>query len=233
VYAGLRPLLSGESEATSALSREHAVVHPAPGLILVAGGKYTTYRVMAADAVDAAAKDLAGVPASLTEHIPLLGAHGFEDAWEIRGRIAREHGLAVATVEHLLHRYGSLVYDILALADDRPDLLEPLCGAPEYLAVEAVYAARSEGALHLDDILTRRTRISIETVDRGVNAAPAVADLIAPVLGWSDEVKAREVEHYRARVDAERQSQRQLDDRTADAARLGAPDVRGADLRIA
>jgi glycerol-3-phosphate dehydrogenase len=233
VYAGLRPLLAGESDATSTLSREHAVVHPAPGLILVAGGKYTTYRVMAADAVDAAARDVAGVPASRTEHIPLVGAHGFADAWETRGRIAREHDLPVARVEHLLHRYGSLTHAVLALAEDRPELLEPLSGAPEYLAVEAVYAALAEGALHLDDILTRRTRISIETVDRGVSAAPAVAELIAPVLGWSAAMIAREVEHYRARVDAERQSQRQLDDRTADAARLGAPDVRGADLRIA
>jgi glycerol-3-phosphate dehydrogenase len=188
---------------------------------------------MAADAVDAAARDVAGVPASRTEHIPLVGAHAFAEAWETRGRIAREHDLPVARIEHLLHRYGSLTYAVLALAEDRPELLEPLSGAPEYLAVEAVYAALAEGALHLDDILTRRTRISIETVDRGVSAAPAVAELIAPVLGWSADTIAREVEHYRARVDAERQSQRQLDDRTADAARLGAPDVRGADLRIA
>jgi glycerol-3-phosphate dehydrogenase len=233
VYAGLRPLLSGESDATSTLSREHAVVHPAPGLVLVAGGKYTTYRVMAADAVDAAARDLEGVPESRTEYIPLVGGRHFDQAWETRGRTARENGLPVARVEHLLHRYGTLAYSLLELAADRPELAEPLPGAPEYLAVEVYYAALAEGALHLDDILTRRTRISIETVDRGVEVAPHVARLVAPIAGWDDAAIDREVEHYRARVAAERESQRKLDDRTADAARLGAPDVRGADLRIA
>jgi glycerol-3-phosphate dehydrogenase len=233
VYAGLRPLLAGESDATSRLSREHAVVRPAPGLVLVAGGKYTTYRVMAADAVDAAAHDLQGVPASRTEYIPLLGAHGFDAAWQARGRTARDNALDVARVEHLLRRYGSLTDEVLALGDERPELREPLAGAPEYLAAEAYYAALAEGALHLDDVLTRRTRISIETPDRGVAAAEAVARLVAPVLGWDDSAVAREVEHYQARVAAERESQQQPDDRTADAARLGAPDVRGADRRIA
>jgi glycerol-3-phosphate dehydrogenase len=101
-----------------------------------------------------------------------------------------------------------------------------LPGAEEYLKVEAVYAASHEGALHLDDVLARRTRISIETWDRGNEAADVVARLIAPVLGWDDDDIAREVEHYHKRVEAERESQHQPDDQTADAARLGAPDVR-------
>jgi glycerol-3-phosphate dehydrogenase len=92
--------------------------------------------------------------------------------------------------------------------------------------VEAVYAASHEGALHLDDILARRTRISIETWDRGVGAAAEVAELVAPTLGWDAAAIDREVEHYRARVTAERESQHQPDDLAADAARLGAPDVR-------
>jgi len=87
---------------------------------------------------------------------------------------------------------------------------------------------RAEGALHLDDVLTRRTRVSIETGHRGVESAPEVAALMGPVLGWDAERTAREVEHYTARVAAERESQRMPDDRTADAARLGAPDVRAA-----
>src|SRR5207253_8167668 len=75
VYAGLRPLLAGESEETSALSREHAVARVVPGLISIAGGKYTTYRVMAADAVDAGAEDLLKLVApSTTDRVPLLGA---------------------------------------------------------------------------------------------------------------------------------------------------------------
>jgi glycerol-3-phosphate dehydrogenase len=101
-----------------------------------------------------------------------------------------------------------------------------LASAPEYLKAEAYYAASHEGALHLEDILTRRTRISIEVPDRGEAAAAEVADLVAPLLGWTTEEAGQEVEHYRLRVKAERESQEQSDDNTADAARLGAPDVR-------
>ena len=106
------------------------------------------------------------------------------------------------------------------------ELGEPLEGAEAYLRVEALYAATHEGALHLDDLLTRRTRISIETTDRGIRAARTVADLMAEALGWSSQTREREIAHYEARVAAERESQEQFDDRTADAARLGAPDVR-------
>jgi glycerol-3-phosphate dehydrogenase len=228
VYAGLRPLLAGDSDATSKLSREHAVVSPVSGLVMVAGGKYTTYRVMAADAVDAAVLSLPGpVAPSCTDAVPLLGADGYVAAWNSRRALAARSGLRVEWIEHLLNRYGSLLPDLLALVAEDPALGQPLEGAAEYLAVEAVYAASHEGALHLDDILTRRTRISIETWDRGVAAAPHVARLVAPVLGWSTADIEREVAHYQLRVAAERDSQTQSDDRTADAARLGAPDVRG------
>ena len=227
VYAGLRPLLTGESDATSRLSREHAVVTPVAGLTMIAGGKYTTYRVMAKDALDAALHSLgATVPACVTDQIPVIGADGFPALWNGRERLAQESGLHVARIEHLLRRYGTLIHELLQLIAEDPGLAEPLAGAPDYLGVELHYGASHEGALHLDDLLARRTRISIETFDRGVSAAPGVARIVAPVLGWSDDDMAREVEHYRARVEAERQSQQQADDLTADAARLGAPDVR-------
>jgi glycerol-3-phosphate dehydrogenase len=115
---------------------------------------------------------------------------------------------------------------------EAPELAEPLESAQEYLKVEAVYAASHEGALHLDDILARRTRISIETWDRGVAAASEVAQLVAPVLGWQQPDIEREVSHYQLRVAAERESQDQPDDLSADAARLGAPDVRMGTSRI-
>jgi glycerol-3-phosphate dehydrogenase len=236
VYAGLRPLLAGESDSTSKLSREHAVATPVPGLITVAGGKYTTYRVMAADAVDVAVRELAGVPGgasaaaaatpSVTAEVPLLGADGYRALWNTRSLLAAESGLAGDWVEHLLNRYGSLTAELFAQIADRPELGQPLASAPGYLAVEALYAATHEGALHLDDILARRTRISIETWDRGVSAATEVAALVAPVLGWDEAQVDREIAHYTTRVEAERESQDQPDDRSADAARLGAPDVR-------
>jgi glycerol-3-phosphate dehydrogenase len=227
VYAGLRPLLSGESDSTSKLSREHAVASPVRGLTVIAGGKYTTYRVMAEDAVNAAVHGLErSVPASVTEETPLLGADGYFAAHNNRARIVEQTGLRMAQVEHLLGRYGTLYPEVVALTDADPTLREPLASAPEYLRAEAHYAASQEGALHLDDILTRRTRISIEVPDRGVAAAEEVAAIVAPILGWSAADVATEVDHYRRRVQAERDSQEQADDRTADAARMGAPDVR-------
>ncbi|MEV7201178.1 glycerol-3-phosphate dehydrogenase/oxidase [Streptomyces griseoluteus] len=226
VYAGLRPLLAGESEATSKLSREHTVAHPVPGLVVVAGGKYTTYRVMAKDAVDAAVHGLdRRVAESVTEEIPLLGAEGYPAMWNARERIAERSGLHVARVEHLLNRYGSTADQLLDLIAGDPTLGEPLRHADDYLRAEIVYAASHEGARHLDDVLTRRTRISIETFDRGTRSAREAAELMAPVLGWDEDQIAREVEHYEKRVEAERESQRQPDDLTADAARLGAPDI--------
>ncbi|WP_072807283.1 glycerol-3-phosphate dehydrogenase/oxidase [Rhodococcoides yunnanense] len=227
VYAGLRPLLFGESDSTSTLSREHAVSSPVRGLTVIAGGKYTTYRVMAKDAVDSAVHGLGrSVPACVTERIPLVGADGYHGAFNGRALTAERAGMRVSRVEHLLGRYGTLTSEILESIDRDPTLGEPLRGAPEYLKAEAYYAASHEGARHLEDILTRRTRISIEVDDRGDAAAEEVAALVAPVLGWSDAHIAEEIEHYRLRVLAERDSQQQPDDDTADAARLGAPDVR-------
>jgi len=221
VYAGLRPLLAGESESTSKLSREHVVGSPSPGLVVVAGGKFTTYRVMAADAVDAAVDGMGGgAPRSVTDKIPLLGADGFAARWNQRRQLATKHGLHVARVEHLLSRYGTLADEVFDLIDMDHKLGEPLEGADDYLCAEVVYAASHEGALRLEDVLTRRTRISIEVFDRGDTAARPAAELMAGVLGWSPERVDQEVEHYHARVRAERASQEQQDDESADAERL-------------
>ncbi|MGI5349354.1 glycerol-3-phosphate dehydrogenase/oxidase [Streptomyces sp. CA-250714] len=226
VYAGLRPLLAGESEATSKLSREHTVAHPVPGLVVIAGGKYTTYRVMAKDAVDEAVHGLDHrVADCVTEQVRLAGAEGYHALWNGRARLAQRAGLHVARVEHLLGRYGSMTEEVLDLIENDPELGEPLPAADDYLKAEIVYACTHEGARHLDDVLTRRTRISIETFDRGARSARECAELMAPVLGWDADQVDREIEHYEKRVEAERESQLQPDDQTADAARLGAPDI--------
>jgi glycerol-3-phosphate dehydrogenase len=227
VYAGLRPLLAGESEQTSKLSREHAVARVAPGLVAIAGGKYTTYRVMAADAVDAAAVDIPRrVAPSITDKVPLIGADGYHALVNQAEQIAARYGLHPHRVTHLLNRYGSLLHQVLALTDDRRELLAPIPGSPDYLQVEVVYAASHEGALHLDDVLARRTRISIEYAHRGVESAQPVAELMASVLGWDGDTVKREVEIYTARVEAERASQAQEDDDAADKARIAAPEAR-------
>jgi glycerol-3-phosphate dehydrogenase len=227
VYAGLRPLLHGESDSTSELSREHAVSTVAPGLLSVAGGKYTTYRVMAADAVDAAVAAMGGgAPPSCTASVPLVGATGFEAMRNRRHQLAASSGLTVGRIDRLLGRYGAELPVLLDLLADDPDLAACLPGSDDYLAVEAQFAVTHEGALHLNDVLTRRTRMSIETPDRGVAAAPVVAAIMADVLGWDAATVAREVDGYEKRVAAERESQRAVDDHTADARRLGAEDVR-------
>jgi glycerol-3-phosphate dehydrogenase len=230
VYAGLRPLLKpvvrkGEQGETTKLSREHTVANPVPGLVLVAGGKLTTYRVMARDAVDHAIRDVPGALPSITERVPLLGAWGYEARTNQRVALSRESGIEIGMVDHLLGRYGGLVDEVLELVSERPELAGPLTGAPLYLAAEVVYAVSHEGARHLDDVLTRRTRISIETFDRGVASARPAAELMAGVLGWDAATVDAEVDHYLRRVEAERQSQLELTDQAADEARVKAPDI--------
>ena len=222
VYAGLRPLVRGAREPTSRISREHTVVAPVPGLVMIAGGKLTTYRVMAKDAVDVAVPD---ARACITDRIPLAGADGFLARTNQRVLLSRRAGVSVACIDHLLGRYGGLVDEVLALLAARPELAQPLEGAEEFLAAEVVYAVTHEGARHLDDVLTRRTRISIETFDRGVHAAGPAARLMAGELGWDDARTADEVDHYLRRVEAERQSQTMLTDQEADEARVSAPDI--------
>lgn len=204
VYAGLRPLLAGESEETSKLTREHAVRDGGNGLVTVAGGKYTTYRVMAADAIDATAPYLGRpIPDSSTREVELVGATDYSE-------------------DRFVSRYGSLADQVSSMGDG--DV--PVVSDAPYLTSEVVYGVTHEGALHLDDILTRRTRMSIETRHRGSDAAVATATIMGDLLGWDQGTRDREIGHYLARVDAEIDSQNQPDDHTADAARMGAPDVR-------
>ncbi|MDH5372133.1 MAG: glycerol-3-phosphate dehydrogenase, partial [Acidimicrobiia bacterium] len=179
------------------------------------------------DAVDAAARTLGGkIAPSCTAEIPLIGADGFKAAWNRRRSIATGAGLTTSQTESLLGRHGTNISEVLEMLKERPGLSSTLPGSEDYLAVEVAYAARHEGALHLDDVLTRRTRISIESWDRGKAATKQVAELMASELDWDEATIVREIEHYEARVAAERESQEQPDDHTADAARLGAPDVR-------
>ncbi|MCW2780458.1 MAG: glycerol-3-phosphate dehydrogenase [Marmoricola sp.] len=230
VYAGLRPLLTGESEPTSKISREHTVVTPVPGLVMIAGGKLTTYRVMAADAVNAAAHSLnqtmrGTVRDSITDRVPLAGASGYETRTNQRVSLARTAGVSVARIDHLLGRFGGLIDEVLELIAQRPELAEPLAGCDDYLLAEIVYAVTHEGARHLDDVLARRTRVSIESFDRGVSSARPAAELMAAELGWDADRLEEEVDHWLRRVEAERQSQRMLTDQEADEARVKAIDI--------
>lgn len=225
-YAGLRPLVAGQANTTAKLSREHLVIETTPGMIVVAGGKYTTYRVMAYDTVDAALESMnKQAEPCITKEVPIVGVDGYHAAWNRRELMAEKAGLHVGRIEHLLKRYGSLSEDVLALGEDDASLLEPLPGADNYLKAEVVYSTREEGALHLEDVLVRRSHINMEVQDRGREAAPVVADLMGKVLGWSDEQRDAELEAYVSRIDAELKANAAPTDEEAQQARREAPDV--------
>jgi glycerol-3-phosphate dehydrogenase len=199
VFAGLRPLVaSGSGSDTTRLSRNHRLFSPMPGLTAVAGGKYTTYRLMARDAVDAAARDLGGAVArSRTDQVPLVGAD------RERAAATAAAGIDRGRLELLLTRHGGCADEILEIAGSDPALAAPIAGAERYLRAEAVHAVTHQGAIDLDDVLARRMRIAIEVGDRGRAAAADVAPLIAPLLGWSPERRADEVARFVRLRDAE------------------------------
>lgn len=203
VYAGLRPLLSGNKDSTSRLSREHVVSSRELGLVVVAGGKYTTYRIMASDAVDEAVRNRTpAVTASRTADEPLIGAKDWSALWDSRWHLASESGLDVRRIEHLLGRYGALTEDLLVRIEADP-ALGVAVGESDYLRVEVLYAVEHEGALHLEDVMMRRTHLEIESADHGLATASEVAMLMAPLLGWSDDDVEREIARHQSQVDVE------------------------------
>ncbi|MGA1088105.1 MAG: glycerol-3-phosphate dehydrogenase/oxidase [Candidatus Nanopelagicales bacterium] len=198
-YAGYRPLVAADaSESTTQVSREHVIFHPAPGLVAIAGGKYTTYRVMAADAVDAAVAELddEAIPESTTADIPLVGAVGFAELWADRASLAERWDLPMPTIERLLRRHGSRISEVLDVMAVDPRLREPLPPEGRHLGAEAVVAVTHQGALDLEDVLVRRLRLTAESPDAGREAAAAVAPLIAPYLGWDEARAAQEIATY-------------------------------------
>jgi len=228
VYAGLRPLVDAAgtgakpngakpngakpngakptgAKPTTKLSREHVVDVPVPGLASIAGGKFTTYRLMARDVVDAAVADFGRpVPGSVTEQVPLLGADGLAAVQPAAGRLAEDYGVPRAVVEHLLGRYGTLATEVLELVRGDAGLGRPLAEGHPYLRAEVAYAVVCEGALHVEDVLVRRTRLFIESADSGVSAAADVAAIMGRLLGWSRRRRAAETRRYLDLVEAER-----------------------------
>jgi glycerol-3-phosphate dehydrogenase len=206
VYAGLRPLVAGggvvRERRSTRLSREHSVQRPRPGLVVVSGGKYTTYRVMARDAVDAAVNS-GGLhaPPSATATMPLLGAPG--------GALPDVGG-------NLAGRYGSLAEDLYKMMRDEPALNAPVGGG--YVAAEVRYAVTHEGARHLEDVMARRTRMAMEMPDGGMSCAHQVAGIMASPLGWDERTIAAEIDSYGRQVRLQREAAASAaDDAQADA----------------
>ena len=227
-YAGLRPLLQpvkGSESGSAKVSREHTVMQVAPGLSAIAGGKFTTYRVMAEDVVDFAIKDVFPGRRSLTEAVPILGGQGFAEAQRDSGAAANRFGLDSVRMDRLLFRYGTLVSDVLAPADADPTLAQPLEHAPRYLRAEVLYAAREEGVVHLADVMVRRLRLDYEVRDRGHAAAAEVAAIIAAELGWDQARSEAEIAAYRAHIDARLAAEKVTSDHEAARLVTAAPEV--------
>ena len=215
VYAGLRPLVEAVGEVngskaakgakpTTKVSREHVVDVPVPGLASIAGGKFTTYRLMARDVVDAAVADFdREVPSSVTEQLPLLGADGLVGVRAGAGRLAEDCRVSRAAVEHLIDRYGTLAGEVLDLIAADPGLAQPLADGYPYLRAEVVYAVTHEDALHIEDVLMRRMRLFIESADSGTGVAAEVALIMGRLLGWSRRRRAAETRRYLEAVAAE------------------------------
>jgi glycerol-3-phosphate dehydrogenase len=225
VYAGLRPLVAepapvkhgdgkhgdgkqgdgadggggGSEKPTTKLSREHVVDAPLPGLVSIAGGKFTTYRLMAKDVIDAAVEHFPRpVPPSVTGELPLIGADGLPAVRASAQRLAEDYGVPVASVEHLVARYGSTAVEVLELIRADKSLGLTLAGGAPYLRAEIAYAVTHEGALHVTDVLARRVRLLIESADSGASVTPEVAAIMAPLLGWNRRRRAAEVREYQA-----------------------------------
>jgi glycerol-3-phosphate dehydrogenase len=205
VYAGLRPLVANtKGSATTKLSREHTTDRSAPGFVSIAGGKYTTYRVMGKDAIDMAATDLRRiVNSSCTEKLPLVGADGYYALIQQSAQIADQYGIDEKSVIHLLNRYGSLISEVLELITADKKLAAPLAEGLPYLKAEIVYAASHEGAMSVDDVISRRTRLAFEAPQAGIELVDDIAALIAPVLGWGAKEKKASIAEYKSQVSAE------------------------------
>jgi len=196
-WAGLRPLVAGGATGrrSTDLSRRHRVTRSPEGLITISGGKLTTYRAMAEDTVDEVEAALGRRRSKArTATLALRGS----------GRAPTPPGVDERVATHLAGRYGSEARVVAAMVAADPDLGRPLVPTLPYLRAEAVYGVRYEMARDLDDVLSRRARCLVIARDATAAAAPDVAELLAPDLGWSEAETAAQVDRFQAGVDAER-----------------------------
>lgn len=200
-WAGLRPLLSeGNRENPSQVSREHHVVESPHGLITIAGGKLTTYRVMGRDVVDRVSKRLheldgRSLPArAATDRLPLPGGEAAD--LQVLVDAARARGASEATAQHLVAYYGSEAAAVLNLVDRERALGEPIItGRPEIWA-EVTYAVEREMAVRVQDVMIRRLHLFYEARDHARAVVPAVAARMKKLLGWDDVHEAEEQRDY-------------------------------------
>ena len=198
-WTGLRPLIAApprrvaggrrRRRGTAALTRDHHLTESRAGLVTVAGGKWTTYRVMAVHAVNraVAAGGLATRSVSQTRATPLAGGAGYRP--DVAG-LQRRHRLAADVARHLDATYGARATAVARLA--AAGYGTRLATRYPYLEAEAVYAARREVACTVDDVLSRRTRLAFVDSAAALDSVPRVAELMAGELHWSAAERRRQ-----------------------------------------
>ncbi|MEX1173016.1 MAG: glycerol-3-phosphate dehydrogenase/oxidase [Chloroflexota bacterium] len=198
-FAGLRPLIAPSGGSTVKASREHRVTAESNGVVRIGGGKYTTYRVMARDVIDAAIGQAeARRRPSATAEWRLIGAAERPALDRLATELGTVPGLAAAhpdAAARLVARHGTQAPAVVALGGEL-DLLRPLVPGRPFLEAEVAWGVRHELALSVDDMLSRRLRLSPELPDRGAAIAPRVAEIMAGDLGWGETRRALEADAY-------------------------------------
>ena len=194
-FTGLRPLVGVPGGDTARVSREHIIHREASGLVRVSGGKYTTYRLMARDAVDYALEGDDPKPHSKTADMPLLGAAPRDELDELVAELSGSTDLDAERAGALVDRHGTQARDVVRLGQEQ-DLLRPLADDCPELEAEVAWAVERELALGLDDVLSRRMRLSMSRRDRGASVAPRVAEIMGDRLGWDAHRRVVEIERY-------------------------------------
>lgn len=195
-YAGYRPLVKSRGNHTSDLSRTHVVVEESNGMVTIVGGKLTTYRRMAQDTVDVIARRDSLPRNHPTQRLPLTGAIDWRHTQSTIEARARGFELSDDTIQHLCFDFGGNALAILDLIEQDQTLRQRLVANLPYVRAEVVYISRQEMAITLDDVLSRRTRLSLEDRDRATDVAEEVARLMGTAQGWSTEQIRAAVEQY-------------------------------------
>ncbi|UFH56106.1 glycerol-3-phosphate dehydrogenase/oxidase [Spirosoma sp. KNUC1025] len=194
-FGGIRPLIVSSRADTKTLLRDHEVEHDAQsGLLSLLGGKWTTYRIMAQDAVDQVGALLNKFTKSSTETHYLIGGENyrFED-WQ---RMQKQYDLPAEVCQHLMRTYGNRASYVAELTRQNPDLAARLTDNQPFLNAEVVYQVREEVAVTLRDVLARRWRLELSDWQLAAQLAPQVASLMSAELGWSDAQRTEQIRTY-------------------------------------
>jgi glycerol-3-phosphate dehydrogenase len=208
-YAGVRPLPYADDQTPSSITRKHILHDHAPegvaNLISLIGGKWTTYRQVGEEYVDAVYHKLGrSVPPCQTKKKPLPGAMDQTDAIRANAVMQYRSQLSVALIDHLFSLYGAKAVEVLALTDKSPDLAEPIVSNLLDIKAQVVYAIESELAHTLVDICCRRTLIAMQG-KYGFDALPAITETLRSHCGWSQEVCDRQEKAYRTYIETQHQ----------------------------